>query len=43
MLKAQIEALAFALSLRNKAVVFELLKKPLRISNPTALEESYEA
>jgi NitT/TauT family transport system substrate-binding protein len=42
MLKAQIEALAFALSPRNKAAVFELLKKRLRISNPTALEESYK-
>jgi NitT/TauT family transport system substrate-binding protein len=42
LLKAQIEALAFALSPRNRAAVFETLKKRLRISNATALEESYK-
>jgi ABC-type nitrate/sulfonate/bicarbonate transport system substrate-binding protein len=42
MLKAQIEALAFALSPRNKPAVFELLKKRLRISSPSGLEESYK-
>ncbi|HEX9455773.1 MAG TPA: hypothetical protein VGA27_15495, partial [Candidatus Binatia bacterium] len=42
MLKAQIEALAFALSPRNKPAVLELMKKRLRISSPSALEESYK-
>jgi NitT/TauT family transport system substrate-binding protein len=42
MLKAQIEALAFAFGPRNKATVVETMRKRLRISNPTALEESYK-
>jgi len=41
MLKAQIEAVAFAFSPRNKGIVYDTLRRHLRISNATALEESY--
>lgn len=41
LLRAQIEAVAFAVSPRNKTVVVETMKRRLRISNPVALEESY--
>jgi len=42
LLRAQIEAVAFAVAPRNKAVVLDTMKRRLRISNPAALEESYQ-
>jgi ABC-type nitrate/sulfonate/bicarbonate transport system substrate-binding protein len=41
LLRAQIEGVAFAMSPRNKAVVLDTMRRRLRITNPTGLEESY--
>jgi NitT/TauT family transport system substrate-binding protein len=41
LLRAQIEGVAFAVSPRNKAVVYDTMRRRLRITNPTGLEESY--